>query len=72
MFAITDIRTNNLDLNINLNEAFAERIDLDKAGIDSAVETAKFGDQANITLRNRFVGVRADNTAGDGTHSPNT
>jgi hypothetical protein len=71
-FAIPFIHTNNLNLNINLDEAFAERVDLNKTRVDSAIETAKFGDQANITLRYRFVGVRTDDTAGDGTHSSNT
>ena len=71
-FAIPPIHTNNLNLNINLDEAFAERVDLNKTRVDSAIETAKFGDQANITLRDRFVGVRTDDTAGDGTHGSNT
>jgi hypothetical protein len=71
-FAIPFKHTNNLNLNINLDEAFAERVDLNKTRVDSAIETAKFGDQANIALRDRFVGVRTDDTAGDGTHSSNT
>jgi len=65
------LRTNNLNLDIDLDEAFAEGIDLDETGINRTIESTEFGDQTDITLRDRFVGVRTDNTAGNGTHSSN-
>jgi len=67
-----EIHTNNLNLDIDLNEAFAERVDLDETWINSTVESTEFGHEADVTLRDRFVGVRADDTAGNGTHSSNT
>ena len=52
-----------LDLDIDLDEAFGERVDLDKARVDSAREATKFGYQADITLRDRLVRVGADEAA---------
>jgi len=70
--AIADIRTNNLNLDIDLDETFTKGVDLDETGINSAIESTEFGDQANITLRDGFVGVRTDDAAGDGTQGSNT
>ena len=56
-----------LDLNIDLDELLGQRIDLDKTRVDSAVETAEFRDEADISLADGFVGVGADNAARDGT-----
>ena len=55
-----------LDLDIDLDEFFGQRVDFDETGVDSAVETTEFGDQANIALADRLVRVGADDAAGDG------
>jgi hypothetical protein len=70
--AMSDMLTNNLNLDIDLDKTFAERVDLDETGINSAIKSTEFGDQTNVTLRDRFVGVRTDNTARDSAHSSNT
>ena len=69
IFLLARIHTDNLDLHIDLNKTFAERVDLDETRIDCAIESAKLGDQANVTLRDRLVRVRTDDTARNGTHS---
>jgi hypothetical protein len=69
---VADILTNNLNLDIDLNKTFAERVDLNETGINSAIESTEFGDQTNVTLRDRFVGVRTADAAGEGAHSSNT
>lgn len=69
---LADIRTNNLNLDINLDKTFAERVDFNETRIDCTIESAEFGDQTDITLRDRFVGVRTDEAARNGTHSSNT
>ena len=60
-----------LDLDIDLDEAFGERVDLDKARVDSAREATKFGYQADITLRDRLVRVGADDAARNGSAETN-
>jgi hypothetical protein len=69
---IADIHTNNLNLDINLDETFAEWVDLDETGINRAIKSTELGDQTDVTLRDRFVGVRADNTTRNGAHGSNT
>lgn len=66
------VHTNNLDLNIHLDKALAERINLDQARVDSAVESTKLSNQTNITLRDRLVWIRAANAARNGTHGSDT
>jgi len=63
---------NNLNLDIDLNKMFTERVDLDKTRVNSAIESTEFGDQTNVTLRDRFVGVRTADAAGEGAHISNT
>lgn len=58
--------TNNLNLDINLDNALAERVDLNETGVDGLVELAELGDKTNITLVNLLVGVGAADAAGDG------
>lgn len=65
------IHTNNLDLDIDLDETFGERVDLDKTWIDCAVETTELGDQTDITLRDRLVRVGTEDTAGNSSHGSN-
>lgn len=60
-----------LDLDINLDETLAERIDIDQTGVDSLVELAELGDETNITLLDVLVWVGADDAAGNGTHASN-
>jgi hypothetical protein len=50
---------------------FTERVDLDETGINSAIESTEFRDETDVTLRDRFVGVRTDNAAGNSTHGSN-
>ena len=72
MRAFVDIHTNDLNLDIDLNKTFTERVDLDEAGINSAIESTEFGDETDVTLRDRFVGVRTANAAGESSHGSNT
>lgn len=60
------IHTNNLNLDINLDNAFAERVDLDETGVDGLVELAELGDETNIALVNLLVRVGTADAAGDG------
>jgi hypothetical protein len=68
---VAEIHTNNLNLDIDLNKTFTERVDLDETRINSTIESTEFGDQTNVTLRDRFVGVRTADAAGEGAHSSN-
>ena len=54
-----------MDLDIDLNKAFRQGIDLDQTWIDSARKSTEAGDQANITLRDGLVGIRAADAAGN-------
>lgn len=63
--------TNNLNLDIDLDQALTERVDLDQTGVDSLVEAAKLGDKTNVALAHALVGVRADDAARNSTHSSN-
>ena len=58
----------NLNLDIDLNEAFTERIDLDETWVDGAIEPTEFCDQTDVSLRHWLVRIGADETAGDGAH----
>jgi hypothetical protein len=71
MRAFADIHTNDLNLDIDLNESFTEWVDLDETGVNSAIESTELGDQADVTLRDRFIGVRTANAAGESSHSSN-
>jgi hypothetical protein len=65
-------RTNDLNLDIDLNKTFTERVDLDETGINRTIEATEFCDETDVALRDRFVGVRTDDTARDCAHSSNT
>jgi hypothetical protein len=67
-----NMRTNNLNLDIDLEETFAERVNFDETRIDCAVESTEFGDQANVALRYGFVRIGAADTTRKGAHSSNT
>jgi hypothetical protein len=68
-FKLADYLTNDLNLDIDLNKTFTERVDLDETGINSTIESTEFRDETDVALRDRFVGVRTDDAAGNGTHS---
>lgn len=58
-------RTNDLNLDVDLNELLGQGIDLDETWVDGAVEATEFGDQTDVSLADRLVGVGADNAAWD-------
>ena len=58
--------TNDLDLDIDLDQAFGQRVDLDKTRVHSPCESSELGDEADVTLLDGLVGVRADDAARDG------
>lgn len=60
-----------MNLDIDLNEAFTERVDLDETRIDSTIEATKLGNQANISLGDRFVWVRTEYATWNSTQSSN-
>lgn len=69
---ILGIHTNDLNLDIDLNKAFAKWVDLDETWINSTIESTELCNQTNITLRNGLVWIWADNTAGNGSHGTDT
>ncbi len=60
-----------LDLDVDLNEALAERVHLDETGIHGLVELAEFGDQANVALLYALIRVGAADAARHGAESAN-
>lgn len=57
---------NDLNLDVDLDNTLRQGVDLDQAGIDSLVETAEFGDEANVALIDILVRIGAANAARDG------
>jgi hypothetical protein len=55
-----------LDLDVDLDEALGKRVDLDETGVDSTRKAAELGDQTDVALRDRLVGVGADDAARNG------
>lgn len=72
VYALADLLTDNLNLDIDLNEAFAERVDLDETWVDRTIETTELGDQADVTLRNRLVWIGTADATREGAHGSNT
>lgn len=60
-----------LDLDVDLHQSLAERVDLDQTRVDSAVKLAELGDETDITLLDALVRVGAADAARDGTHGTN-
>lgn len=56
-----------LDLDVHLDEFLREWVDLDKTRVDSPVEAAEFGDEADVALVDGLVGVGTNDAAGDRT-----
>lgn len=65
----TDLARNfdNLDLDVDLDQAFGEGIDLDETRVDGARKSSKASDETDIALVDGLVRVRADDTAGNRT-----
>jgi hypothetical protein len=63
---------NNMNLDIDLEEMFAKRVNFDKTGVDCAVKSTEFGDQTNIALRYGFVGIWAADATRNGAHGSYT
>ena len=61
----------NLDLDIDLDQSLRERIDLDETRVNGANKATEFGDQADVSLRNRLVGIWANHAARDGSKETN-
>lgn len=60
-----------LDLDVDLDDALGQRVDLDQTGVDGLVETAELGDEANVALVDVLVGVGAANAAWHGAEGTN-
>lgn len=56
----------NLDLDIDLDQALRQGVDLDQTGVDCLVEFAELRDEADITLANVLVRVGAADAARNG------
>lgn len=58
-------RTNDLDLDIHLDQLLGQRVDLHQTRVHCAIEAAEFGDQADIALADWLVRVGAEDAEGD-------
>ena len=61
-----------LDLDIDLDKSFRQRVDVNKTWVDGASELSELGDQTDVSLRHRFVWIGADDAAGDGAAEADT
>ena len=61
------MHTNDLDLDIDLNEFLRQRVYLHETRVDGAVEATELGDEPDVALADGLVGVGADDAARDGT-----
>jgi hypothetical protein len=57
-----------LNLDVDLDDPLAERVNVDQAGVDGLVELSKLGDETDVALVDFLEGVGADDTARDGAH----
>ena len=60
-------RTNNLYLDIDLDELLGQRVYLHETGVDGTVEATELGDEADVALADGLIGVGANDAARDGT-----
>lgn len=58
-------RTDDLDLDVHLYQFFGEGVYLYETGVNGAVEATEFGDEANVSLADWFVRVRAADATWD-------
>lgn len=63
-------RTNDLDLDVDLDKCLGERIDLDEAWVYRSGEPPELGNQTYLTLLHRFVRVGKEDATGNGTQCP--
>lgn len=59
-----------LDLDVDLDQALGEGVDLDETRVNGLVELAKLGDKADVALVDVLIRVGAANAAGDGSQGP--
>lgn len=55
-----------LDLDVDLEQALRQGVDLDQARVDGLIELAELGDQTDVALVDLLVGVGEADTAGNG------
>lgn len=60
-----------LNLDINLDEALRKRVDLDEARVNGLVETAELSDKTDIALVHVLVGVWTADATGNGADGTN-
>lgn len=61
-----------LNLDIDLDKALGQRVDLNQAGVDCLVELAELGDQADVTLADVLIRIGAADAArnrAEGSHA---
>lgn len=64
--------TDYLDLDVDLDQSFGERVNLDETGVDGAIESTEFGDQSDVSLGYWLVWIGTDDTAWDGSTGSDT
>lgn len=62
---------NNLNLDVDLDDALREGVDLDETGVDGLVEAAKLGDETDVALVDVLIRVGAADTARNGSQGSN-
>jgi hypothetical protein len=63
--------TNNLDLDIDLDELLGQWVDLHETGIHSSCESPELGDQTHVSLTDWLVRIGTDDTARNGAECSN-
>jgi len=61
----------NLNLNVDLDKTFGERIDVDKTRVNCSGESTELGDQTDVTLTDWLIWVWTNDAAWDGATSTN-
>lgn len=61
-----------LDLDVDLDQALREGVNLDQARVDGLIELAKLGDESDISLVYVLVRIRADDAAWEGAQGTDT
>lgn len=64
-------RTNDLYLDIDLNQFLGQGIDLDKTRVNGPIESTEFRHKTNVPLVDGFVWIRTDTAARDGSQEAN-
>jgi hypothetical protein len=58
-----------LNLDVDLDKLFGERVHVDKTWVNSTSEATKLGNETDVALGDGLVWIRADNTAWNGAES---